>query len=295
LQTIAASNRQGEHVGMCRPFSCPLMVPGGGGGRGDYNREAEGRKVAALTNTNTQRYLIHGRQFEKVDKAFPGTPEDLVTYSLNSESEIKTFAITELVGCLQMKRLRSLSIKNASSAGGASGGGRGGKDDIVTYWTGKASQALILKSNSYKIFSRPRALTFENGYQAHQLCSQRGGGGKSARKDVRPDSDAAHTPQHTPQHYKPLKIAPSANFPKGRFECPYCGKMWDQNSGGAQCHIRACHQKKYSNKTVKKVTTTFSPHHISPNHIITSHHRPITSSHHLSRTTSTATCMGSGA
>jgi hypothetical protein len=118
----------------------------------DSNREAEGRKVAAPTNTHTQRYLIHGRQFEKVDKAFPGTPEDLVTYSLNSESEIKTFAITELVGCLQMKRL-SL-VKNASSAGGASGGGRTGKDDFVTYWTGKASQALILKSNCYTIFQK---------------------------------------------------------------------------------------------------------------------------------------------
>ena len=93
----------------------------------DSNREAEGRKVAAPTNTHTQRYLIQGRQFEKVDKAFPGTPEDLVTYSLNSESEIKTFAITELVGCLQMKRLRSMSVKIASSACGASGGGAVGR------------------------------------------------------------------------------------------------------------------------------------------------------------------------
>ena len=120
----------------------------------DSNREAEGRKVAAPTNTHTQRYLIQGRQFEKVDKAFPGTPEDLVTYSLNSESEIKTFAIKEIVGGLLMKRCRSMSVKNASSAGGAGGGGRSGKDDIVTYWTGKASQAQILKSYSYKIFQK---------------------------------------------------------------------------------------------------------------------------------------------
>ena len=163
-QTIATSNGQGEYVGMCRPFSSPLMVPGGlGGGRVlslDSNREADG--LTATTNTHTQRYLVQGRLFEKVDKirlclsdkAFPGTPDALVTYSLNSESEIKTFAITELVGCLQMKRLRSMSVKIASSACGASGGGRSGKDDIVTYWTDTASQAQILKSNSYRIFQK---------------------------------------------------------------------------------------------------------------------------------------------
>ena len=100
---------------------------------------------------------------------------------------------------------------------------------------------------------------------------------------------------NTPQHYTPLKIAPTANYPKVRFECPYCGKVWDQNSGGIQCHIKTCYQKKYSNKTGKKVTTTFLPDHISPDHIITSHHRLITSSHDLSRTTLTATCMGPGA
>ena len=87
--SIAMVKDDGEQVGMCRPYCCPTLP----------SAESHTSRVSA------SRYIIRGRQYEKVDRATRESKNEEM-YSCDPAGEVKSFNLTDVAGALVTRKKR---------------------------------------------------------------------------------------------------------------------------------------------------------------------------------------------